>query len=302
MFTNKTSLIIPTRNRYKQISRNLEYFKNNLILFNEILIIDSSSYSHKEKLKLVVKKYKNIKLFFCEPSSSKQRNLGLKKANKKSKYIMFLDDDIYFYKNSFLKMDKTIKNEPRNTIGFSFNIINKKSLHFLDKIKKNFIFKLLKIYSDQPGKVTESGWHTKILNLKKDVYTDWLSTQAVVFFRKDLNNAIFEERLGQYSYLEDLDFSYRLKKNKKKMLKVVADAKYKSPLIIARHGFQFGKIEILNRFLFIKKNSFNYGYFIIGCFFRSFQSLIAGVIFFNLKSIKRFFGNLYGIVITMKKN
>lgn len=300
MFTRKTTLIIPTRNRFNQIIRNLRYFQRNLIYFKEIIIIDSSDKIQKKKLTNIVKKYKNIKLIFSKPSSSRQRNLGLKNTNKKSKFVMFLDDDIYFFKNAFSCMDKSIENETKHTVGFSFNVTSKNKNQLSDKFKKNNIFKLLNIYSDKPGIVTKSGWHTKIINLEKDIYADWLSTQAVVYYKKDLKNIWFEEKFGQYSYLEDLDFSYKLKKRNKN-LKVVYKAKYKSPLISKRHGFTFGKIEIYNRYLFVKKNSLDYSYFLIGSLFRSLQSLGTGLIFFNLKSINRFFGNIYGILISIKK-
>lgn len=300
MFTIDTSLIIPTRNRPDQIMRNLHYFKNNLIFFKEILIVDSSDKNYKKKIFEIKKIFKNIKIISTKPSSALQRNMGLKFKNKKSKYVMFLDDDIYFYKNAFKNMHKSIKKEEQKVSGFSFNIITKRKFHFFDNIKKNFIFIWLNIYSDFPGKVTKSGWHTKISNLKKDTYTDWLSTQAVVYKNNELEGTKFEENFGQYSYLEDLDFSYQLKiKNKK--LKVVYKAKYKSPLISNRHGFYFGKVEILNRFLFLKKNSLIYRYFLIGCIFRSLLSLIEGLIFFRIKSLKRFFGNVFATLITMIK-
>lgn len=301
MFTHKTTLIIPTRNRFNQIVRNLRYFQKNLIYFKEIIIIDSSDKIQKKKLTNAIEKYKNIKLIFSKPSSSRQRNLGLKNTNKKSKFIMFLDDDIYFYKNAFLYMNESIKKETKKTVGFSFNIISKNKNQISDKLKKNKIFKLLNIYSDKNGIVTKSGWHTKIANLEEDTYTDWLSTQAVVYYKKNLKNHCFEEKFGEYSYLEDLDFSYKIKK-KNKNLKVVYKAKYKSPLISKRHGFIFGKIEIYNRYLFVKKNSLRYSYFLIGSLFRTLQSLGDGLIFFNLKSINRFFGNIYGILISVYKN
>ena len=56
MFTNKTSLIIPTKNRSDKIIElvsKLFFFK---IEFNEIIVVDSSSIDHAKKFKLNVKK------------------------------------------------------------------------------------------------------------------------------------------------------------------------------------------------------------------------------------------------------
>ena len=51
----------------------------------------------------------NARIVNSLPSTAGQRNLGLNLLKRDSKYVLFLDDDIVFYKNSFLHMDKVIK-------------------------------------------------------------------------------------------------------------------------------------------------------------------------------------------------
>ena len=123
-----------------------------------------------------------IKIFNSTPSISIQRNIGLRKTNKNSIYVMFLDDDVNFKKNDFKEMKKFLINN-KDYIGIGFNLlINKKS--FLDKFKKNKFFQTLKIYDKNPGVVTNSGWHTKAINLKKNTQVQWLPTQAVIYNKK----------------------------------------------------------------------------------------------------------------------
>ena len=134
MFTLKTSLIIPTRNRSKQL---IDLLNNLIILkirFSEILIIDSSKNSHSKKIKLYCNK-KKIKYFFSKPSTSYQRNLGLKKANPNT-FIMFMDDDVVFLRDTFTKMDEfIIKNKNNAKIaGFGFNQIQNVKENILEKI------------------------------------------------------------------------------------------------------------------------------------------------------------------------
>ena len=107
MFTSKTSLIIPTKNRVSFLINTLNQIFDNDISFAEILIIDSSDQSYKNEIKQIANKYK-IKLFETEPSTSKQRNLGIEKSSKENEYIMFLDDDIIFSGEMFNQMNKTI--------------------------------------------------------------------------------------------------------------------------------------------------------------------------------------------------
>ena len=49
MFTYKTTLIIPTRNRSSKLKKLIQDIFRLKIIFNEIIIIDSSDNFHKEK-------------------------------------------------------------------------------------------------------------------------------------------------------------------------------------------------------------------------------------------------------------
>ena len=51
MFTKKTTLIIPTRNRFNLLVKTLKNLKSLKIKFNEILVIDSSDKFDHEKIK-----------------------------------------------------------------------------------------------------------------------------------------------------------------------------------------------------------------------------------------------------------
>jgi glycosyltransferase involved in cell wall biosynthesis len=109
MFTIRTGLIIPTRNRPKNLYFTLRYLKINKINFFKIIVVDSSDNNLRIEIKTICNKF-NVELYFSKPSTSQQRNLGLEKLmSNKLEYIMFLDDDLKFYKNSFKSMDSNIK-------------------------------------------------------------------------------------------------------------------------------------------------------------------------------------------------
>jgi len=191
MFTKSTSLIIPTRNRNDFLFKTLSQLKYYKIKFQEIIVIDSSDNFNKLFLKKNYKKF-SVKFYRSEPSTSAQRNLGLKLRNKKNQFVMFLDDDISFFKDAFFNINNAInlnKNND-NISGFGFNLIIKQKKNFLDLIKMSYIAKLLNLYSDLPGVVAESGWQTKIINIKSDILSDWCSTQAVIYKSKFLKNIL----------------------------------------------------------------------------------------------------------------
>tara|TARA_Y100000992_G_C21273261_1_gene498252 strand:+ start:2524 stop:3420 length:897 start_codon:yes stop_codon:yes gene_type:complete len=298
MYIKKTSLVIPTKDRPDKVFRILKSFEEYILLFNEILIIDSSADYNNENIINGCKKYKNIKIIKSKPSSSLQRNVGIDQFNKNNQFIMFCDDDIIFDKNSLIYMDKFIEKFPDN-IGYGFNLIEKDYLNRFDFFKNHKFFQNNGFYNENPGIVCENGWHTKISNINKDTETMWLSTQACIYKSDYIkNNFLFDTSLGKYSYLEDLFFSYEIKKKGK--LSICCRAKYSHPNNIERVSFKFGIKEIVNRHKFVKINSLNIKKFYISAFIKSLLNLIS---FISLRKnlLPRFCGNIFGIFLCILK-
>lgn len=294
MFIKSTSLIIPTRERLDSLNRFFFSINEYIDIFNEILIIDSSLDIIHKKIINNFSKHKNLKVIKSEASSSIQRNIGIQRFNKNNEFIMFCDDDIIFQKNSILNMDKFIKEFPNN-IGYSFNLLEKKNLNYLEKLKKSTFFTKYGFYNKNPGIVCENGWHTKISNIDKNYKATWISTQACIYHSKYINNKIFfDVNLGQYSYLEDLFFSYEL--GKKGILGISYNSTYLHPDNIDRTSINFGIKEVINRYKFVKKNNLNILKFYITIFLKSFSTLLQ-ILTFKINLIPKFIGNLVGIIL-----
>ena len=298
MFTNQTSLIIPTKNRSEQIIKLINRLKSLNLNFSELLIVDSSDDNNSYKINDVCKK-NNIKYFKTKSSTSYQRNFGLSKINK-NKFVMFMDDDVVLLDDTFDKMNECIRkfSESKNIAGFGFNQIEKRKETFLDIIKNFKVFKHLNIYPITPGKVALSGWQSKILNLKKDVLADWVFTTICIYKFDDIKNFKFDESFGVYSYLEDLDFSLNLK-NKGKAIYISSDSKFIHPKNIDRSSFKFGVTEIVNRSKIVNKHKLSKKLFFIGVFLR-FTMSFCKCLLFNKKYFLRSMGNIYGIFILYK--
>lgn len=294
LFTENTTLIIPTRNRSFQVIDLLKVLKVYNIKFFEILVVDSSNKKNSNILKNISKKLK-FKYFHTYPSTSYQRNVGLKKKNPFTRFVMFLDDDVIFYKSTFYEMNKTIKKYTSNNNigGFGFNQVQKETdKSLIEKIKYSRFISLLGIYSNKIGKVLKSGWHTKILNVKSNIYVDWIYTTACVYKSEVISNFKFNVTFGQYSYLEDLDFSLNLKNLKKKII-ISYLSKFEHPKNIDRSGLNFGITEVINRHRIVKKYKFNLTFFFIISLLRTILSLMKSL-YFNKKYFLRTIGNIIG--------
>lgn len=294
MFTIKTGLIIPTRNRPKELYSTLQFLVKNKIKFFKIIVIDSSDKNLKKKINDISNKFK-VKLYFSNPSTSKQRNIGLRILLKsKIEFIMFLDDDLKFNKNSFNVMNSHINKYKYKYRGFSFSNLNFQKESLLEKIKLSSIIKKIGLYSSEKGKVLNNGWQTKIYNLKRNLQSQWLPTACVIFKKNFLVGKNFDESFGTYSYLEDLDFSLQINPQRKRIFLVVANAKFVHLKEIIRTSFIFGFFEFHNRYKIVKKFNFNK----ISFFFMAFCKIIitALSIFISYKNMFKLFGNIIGII------
>tara|TARA_B110000977_G_scaffold48677_1_gene66161 strand:- start:150 stop:1028 length:879 start_codon:yes stop_codon:yes gene_type:complete len=289
----RLSIIIPTKDRPYKVKRILNQLDNNKFFFNEILVVDSSNVDNKKKLILIIKQADlNIKLINSRPSISLQRNKGLKNMKKNNNFFMFLDDDIIFKKNSFVGMKKFIKKNEKLYIGYGFNLISKVNYEFLENIKRNKFIEKLGIYNTSIGKIVPSGWQTKINNVKKNQEVEWLSTQAVIYanIKKKIN---FDNFFKGYSYLEDLDYSYRMSNFGK--LIVVKKAMYYHNNNIERKSFSFGQKEFINRYHFIKKNKIYTRYFFLGAVVKTILNL-------SKLQLLRVLGNISSLTKILKNN
>jgi len=298
MFTKNTSLIIPTKNRSEQIKELINKLFFLKLEFSEIIIVDSSNINHSEKNKEQCQKY-NLSYYHTKASTSYQRNFGLTKI-KLNNFVMFMDDDVIFFEDTFKKMDQCINeySDDKNITGFGFNQIENVNNSFFENLKKNSVIKHLKIYPSLPGKIAKSGWHSKILNLKEDVLADWVFTTICIYKRKEIENLKFDETFGEYSYLEDLDFSLNLTKDNKNIY-ISSEAKFLHPKNIDRSSFSFGIVEIVNRYKIIKKHKLSKKLFIVGALLRFFMSLIKSLSF-NKKYFFRSLGNIYSLLILLR--
>lgn len=71
------SIVIPTRNRLKLLTKTLIHLKKNNFFFREIIIVDSSDKEKKIQLSELKLTF-DFKVINCTPGISKQRNEGLK--------------------------------------------------------------------------------------------------------------------------------------------------------------------------------------------------------------------------------
>ncbi|HOW84475.1 MAG TPA: glycosyltransferase [Candidatus Aminicenantes bacterium] len=186
-------------------------------------------------------------------SASRQRNLGLDAVGPDVDLVGFLDDDAVLEPGAIEAMLGFWSQAGPEVAGAAFNMANHPPLA-LPRLKRTPLVESLGLYARRGGAVTASGFQTMIGTVSSDAWTDWLPSGASVWRRAVFARQRFDEWFAGYSYLEDLDFSYRAGKTGR--LAVVAAARYRHlPAAGGRGGgFEFGLREVLNRVHFVRKD------------------------------------------------
>jgi len=187
-------------------------------------------------------------------SASRQRNIGLDAVGPGAALVGFLDDDAVLEPDAVEEMLRFWALAGADVAGAAFNMTNHPPLDW-PFLKRLPLVERLGLYSGRGGAVTSSGFQTMIGPVDATAWTDWLPSGASVWRREIFRRFRFDEWFAGYSYLEDLDFSYRV--GKAARLAVVAPARYRHlPAAGGRGtGYAFGVREVLNRTHFVCKHA-----------------------------------------------
>ena len=189
----------------------------------------------------------------ARPSAARQRNEGIAACRRNAELIGFLDDDVVLEKTAVEEMGRFWIQAGHDVGGAAFNMLNHPPLAW-PSLKLTAFVEKAGLYARRRGAVSPAGFQTMISRIEATEYTDWLPSGASVWRREILDRFRFDEWFEGYSYLEDLDFSYRV--GKAFRLAVVAPAGYYHlPAGTGRgSGYRFGVREVLHRVHFVRKN------------------------------------------------
>lgn len=195
---------------------------------------------------------KHIRTGFA--SATRQRNMGLDAVGRDADLVGFLDDDAVLEESAVENMLRFWEGADGTVGAAAFNLVNHPPLD-LAGLKRAGLVEMLGLYSRRPGAVASSGFQTMIGTVDRTLWTEWLPSTASIWRSEVFREHRFDEWFGGYSYLEDLDFSYRVGKTRR--LAVVAGARYRHLSASGGRGsgYAFGLREVVNRIRFVRKNT-----------------------------------------------
>jgi GT2 family glycosyltransferase len=251
-FKPKIAFVIATKDRPGELRSLMRSLEEQSHKPDEVILVDGGDLPVIESLHHSLK-FPVIYLKSRPPSAARQRNAGFKAVSPETDLIGFLDDDVILEKTALERMMAFWEEATPAVVGAGFSMINHPQLAAA-KMKSTLLAEIYGLYSAKRGRVLRSGFQTMIGEVDKTIEVQWLPTGAAVWRRPIFELYQFDEWFSAYSYLEDLDFSYRAGKSGR--LAVVSDARYfhmTSPS--GREGsYAFGQREILNRLYFVRKH------------------------------------------------
>lgn len=246
------SLIIATKDRPQDLRRVLQSLSEQIPRPNEVVIVDAS----REPAQSVVAGFTELKTVYVRhwpPSAAAQRNVGIKACDPAATLIGFSDDDVIFEPGAMENMLAFWRQASDDVVGASFHLKNYEPTPG-QSLQTSRLVDALGIYPRRPGAVALSGWHSAVGHLSETVEVEWLATTAAVWRASVLSRHYFDEFFDGYSYLEDLEFSYRVGRTHR-LVAVYGPGYCHFPSCSGRHSVRsFARAEVRNRIYFVKKH------------------------------------------------
>ena len=249
----KLVILIPTRNRPKELSVLLDSIAKSHRLPNQVVIVASGL-----DVGGVVNAFRDsirIDYHFTETKGQiAQKRIGVELVSPEIEWCLFLDDDLRISQDCITKAFDAVGHiSKKEIIGIGLNLPPSSRSLNLSWSKKN-ILRLFKLYSREPGRVLSSGHATSYLQETRVTETQWLNgasiwrTSVARNYGKDLPST-------SYAACEDLIFSYPL--SKQGILIYVPEARVDFQ---SNELTQFDSLEVIKsasywRFFFVAKSS-----------------------------------------------
>jgi glycosyltransferase involved in cell wall biosynthesis len=245
--THRLAFVVPTRNRRHDLFRMLSSIQEGTAHPSQIVIVDGGE----ELVADVAAAFRDLPIEYQRvypPSLSQQRNAGMARLRPDITLAGYLDDDLVLEREAVAGMLRFWDAAGSDVGGAAFNIVSDRRPR-ATALKSVFL-----LDSARRGAVLRSGYNTMICPVTETLDVDWLFGGATVWRREVIREFAYDEWFAGTGYLEDLDYSYRVRK--KYRLVVVAGARldHLNWPIRREMNYTLGRWQAMNRNYFVRKH------------------------------------------------
>ena len=228
--------------------------------------------------------------------TSWQRNAGLAVLDPSCTLVGFFDDDVTLDPDAVEKMLSFWETAPEDVGGAGFNFRNFLARETERKWSLGSVVRLyntLMLRGVGKGKLLPSGFPTPVFPAPSDLQTDWLETLGLILRRDVVQEFQFDEFFAGYSYLEHVDYTYRV--SRKYTLCVVSNAWVTHHSTPIKNSYLLGKMQVINRLHFVLKHrELSPPRCCFALVMNLFFNLVVGLILRDGGYLKRALGNVAG--------
>lgn len=251
-FQTKFSILIPTRNRPKELSVLLDSICESNVSPNQIVIVASGKDVLPDISKYLNKL--NINYLYSDIQGQvNQKKLGLKQISPENEWVVFLDDDVTICPDTFSSAFKTIttieERDPANIVGVGFKLTSTSRVSDASKVSK-FFAKLFFLHSEELGAVLRSGQATNYQDSDFPIFTQWLNGVSMWRHNRSLNYLTLNLDT-KYAACEDLIFSYRESKSGKLLFSPKSIVNFQDSTLTNYEDLEVIRSAAYNRLLFV---------------------------------------------------
>jgi glycosyltransferase involved in cell wall biosynthesis len=312
------SVLIPTKNRPKDVLTCVGSVNNQSVKPGEIIIVDASD---EDGLDALIRSDSGgeTKIVYVrtEAGLTHQKNIGVQKSS--GDIVLILDDDIILDEDYIKEIVKVFNNPCFDAIGCVFGehiwpnkddkrdgatetlvcSIRRTLVVWIYSLVNSRLFLTLFFLqgtASKTGKFRLSGFQTYPSNPEASVYaTEFAPGGFTAYYKKVLNEFKFDENLKGYAWGEDADFSYRISRKYKNICTTKAKVLHVSKTSkIANYAYSKMRIEH-HHYLFKKnfpqalRNRFAFNMSVLGLFLRE---LVWAAMTHNSQGVKGFLDGL----------
>jgi len=201
------SVIVPTRNRHHYLANFLGSLNKQTRLPDELIIIDASDTEYTRTMIEMKDDSLPFEVIYKReaPGSGRQRNIGFRIS--RGSYLFFFDDDVILEPDYIGTACDTFSKHREEQLGGMTGKITNISR---DPSPWDRAFKAMFFLSDfGEGRVKLSGFPSLSIG-DEPSYVEILSGCNMAYPREVFSQFLFDERLTGYSYMEDIDLSFRV--------------------------------------------------------------------------------------------
>jgi GT2 family glycosyltransferase len=287
--SQKIAYVVPTKDRPIDLQKMLNSITTQTIQPTQIIIVDGST----KPIVGILNGFPNLSLDYVRviPAGlAKQRNAGMAKIQNDITVAGYLDDDLVLEPTATEKIISFWNETAPTTGGASFSIINQP--YSSSKSFSSFFL----LDHKQSGKMMSSSFQAQIPFVKTTVETDWLYGGATLWRREVIQKFSYDEWYIGTGYLEDVDYSYRVRQKYRLFVVSEARAYHYSRQIPLNKNYILGRHQIINRtYFFCKMKSFSRSAFVWALFGQFLHNVFSSIIRRNSAGLRRAAGNLTGL-------